>query len=282
MISKPLEEAVSSINGVRTVQSSSQEGVSVVALEFFVGTDLDAAGNEIRSRLDAARAGLPREAQAPVLYKASVSSIPVLILGLSGSRPADEVRQLAEDVIKDRLAKVTGVASVSIVGGQQREVEVEVDKARLQAYGLSIGQVAQALTLENLNLPSGGIREGRQEYAVRTVGEFERLEASPILLFKERVLQIVQPLLDILQSGIQFVESQTDPLERLLDRIRFIKRAKDIEQFLSPSRNGAASGKAILVTLIQASTTNSVLFDPQAFPAPAPSSARSSGSDNYR
>ena len=176
LISKPLEEAVSSINGVRTVQSSSQEGVSVVALEFFVGTDLDAAGNEIRSRLDAARAGLPREAQAPVLYKASVSSIPVLILGLSGSRPADEVRQLAEDVIKDRLAKVTGVASVTVVGGQQREVEVEVDKARLQAYGLSIGQVAQALTLENLNLPSGGIREGRQEYAVRTVGEFERLE----------------------------------------------------------------------------------------------------------
>ena len=176
LISKPLEEAVSSINGVRTVQSSSQEGVSVVALEFFVGTDLDAAGNEIRSRLDAARAGLPREAQAPVLYKASVSSIPVLILGLSGSRPADEVRQLAEDVIKDRLTKVTGVASVSVVGGQQREVEVEVDKARLQAYGLSIGQVAQALTLENLNLPSGGIREGRQEYAVRTVGEFERLE----------------------------------------------------------------------------------------------------------
>lgn len=176
LISKPLEEAVSSINGVRTVQSSSQEGVSVVALEFFVGTDLDAASNEIRSRLDAARAVLPHEAQAPVLYKASVSSIPVLILGVSGSRPPDEVRQMAEDVIKDRLAKVTGVASVSIVGGQQREVKVEVDKARLQAYGLSINQVAQALTLENLNLPSGGIREGRQEYAVRTVGEFERLE----------------------------------------------------------------------------------------------------------
>ncbi len=176
LISKPLEEAVSSINGVKTVQSSSQEGVSVVALEFVVGTDLDVASNEIRSRLDAARAGLPREIEAPVLYKASVSAIPVLILGVSGSRPADEVRQLAEDTIKERMGKVTGVASVSIVGGQRREVEVEVDKARLQAYGMSITQVAQALVLENLNLPSGGIREGRQEYAVRTVGEFERLE----------------------------------------------------------------------------------------------------------
>ncbi len=176
LISKPLEEAVSSINGVKTVQSSSQEAVSVVAIEFTVGTDLDAASNEIRSRLDAARATLPREAQAPVLYKASLSSIPVLILGVSGSRPADEVRHLAEDHIKDRVGKVTGVASVSVVGGQQREVQVEVDKARLQAYGLSIMQVAQALAVENLNLPSGGIREGRQEYAVRTVGEFERLE----------------------------------------------------------------------------------------------------------
>lgn len=176
LISKPLEEAVSSINGVKTVQSSSQEAVSVVAIEFTVGTDLDAASNEIRSRLDAARAALPREAEAPVLYKASLSSIPVLILGVSGSRPADEVRHLAEDHIKDRVGKVSGVASVSVVGGQQREVQVEVDKARLQAYGLSIMQVAQALAVENLNLPSGGIREGRQEYAVRTVGEFERLE----------------------------------------------------------------------------------------------------------
>ncbi len=176
LISKPLEQAVSSINGVKTVQSSAQEGVSIVAVEFNVGTNLDVASNEIRGRLDAARATLPKEAQAPVLYKASLSAIPVLVLGVSGSRPADEVRRIAEDTIRDRVGKVSGVASVSVVGGQQREIEVAVNKARLQAYGLSITQVAQALTLENLNLPSGGIREGRQEYAVRTVGEFATLE----------------------------------------------------------------------------------------------------------
>ncbi len=176
LISKPLEEAVSTINGVKTVRSSSQEGLSVVAVEFNVGTDLDAAANEMRGRLDATRAGLPREAQAPVLYKASLSAIPVLVLGVSGSRPAFEVRQIAEDRIKDRLAKVPGIASVSVVGGLQREIHVEVDKARLQAYGLSITQVAQALAAENLSLPSGSIREGRQEYAVRTVGEFKTLD----------------------------------------------------------------------------------------------------------
>lgn len=176
LISKPIEEAVSSLNGVRNVQSSSQEGLSVVGVEFKVGTDLDTSANEMRSRIEATRARLPREVQAPVLFKASVSSIPVLVLGISGSRPAFEIRQLAEDRIKDRLAKVGGVASVSIVGGQQREVQVEVDKTRLQAYGLSIMQVAQALIAENLNVPSGGIREGRQEYAVRTLGEFKALE----------------------------------------------------------------------------------------------------------
>jgi len=176
LISKPLEEAVSSINGVKTVRSTSQEGLSVVSIEFAVGTDLDAAANEVRSRLDAARATLPREAQAPVVYKASVSAIPVLILGISGSRSAAEVRRLAEDRVKDRVAKVPGVASAEVAGGLQREVHVDVDKARLQAYGLSIAQVAQALQLENLNLPSGAIQEGRQEYAVRTVGEFRSVD----------------------------------------------------------------------------------------------------------
>ncbi len=176
LISKPLEEAVSTVTGVKTVQSSSQEGVSVVAIEFNVGADLDVAANEVRSRLDAARAQLPRDTQAPVLFKASLSAIPVLVLGVSGRRPAVEVRHLAEDHIKDRLAKVPGIASVDVVGGLEREIQVEVDKARLQAYGLTISQVAQALTAENLSLPGGAIREGRQEYAVRTVGEFTNLD----------------------------------------------------------------------------------------------------------
>ena len=86
LISKPLEESVSSVTGIRNVQSSSQEGISVLTLEFVVGTDLDTAANEIRSRLDAARATLPREAEAPVVFKASVSAIPVLILGVSDRR----------------------------------------------------------------------------------------------------------------------------------------------------------------------------------------------------
>jgi len=175
-ISKPLEEAVNTVNGVKTVRSSSQESLSVVVIELNLGIDLDAATNEVRGRLDAARAALPREAEAPVVYKASLSAIPVLVYGVSGSRPVAEIRQIAEDRIKDRLAKVPGVASVSVVGGVQREIQVEVDKARLQAYGLSIVQVAQAIAGENLSLPSGSIREGREEYAVRTVGEFGSLD----------------------------------------------------------------------------------------------------------
>ena len=176
LISKPLEESVSSITGVRNVQSSSQEGISVLALEFVVGTDLDTAANEIRSRLDAARATLPREAEAPVVIKASVSAIPVLIFGISGDRSAAEVRQIADDIVKERVGKVSGVASAEVTGGLVREIQVEVDKDRLQAYGLSISQVAQALQMENLNLPSGAIREGRREYAVRTIGEIQTVD----------------------------------------------------------------------------------------------------------
>ncbi len=176
LISKPIEDAVNTINGVKTVQSASQEGLSIVIVELNIGTDLDSAANEIRSRLDQVRRQLPREAETPTVVKASLSAIPVLILGVSGTRPANEIRQIAEDHIKDRLAKVPGTASVAIVGGLQREIQIEVDKSRLQAYGLSIAQVAQVIAGENLSLPSGAIREGRQEYAVRTVGEFQRVE----------------------------------------------------------------------------------------------------------
>ncbi len=205
LISKPIEESVSSLNGVKNVQSSSQEGLSSVFVEFNVGTDLEGATNEVRSRLDAVRGRLPRDTQAPVLFKASLSSVPVLVIGVSGSRPAFEVRQIAEDRIKDRVAKVTGVASVAIVGGQQREIQVDVDKTRLQAHGLSITQVAQALSAENLNLPSGGIREGRQEYAVRTIGEFKNLDD---LLTVRLMTSSGTPVLlgDVARVGFGFAE----------------------------------------------------------------------------
>lgn len=176
LVSKPLEDAVGSVNGMKNLTSTSQEGISVIGIEFELGTNLDTALADVRSKVDAARLLLPQDAKSPVVQKFDIGSMPVLYLGMSSKRPVKELRQLADDVIKDRLGQLKGVAAVGIVGGDVREIQVNVDKRRLEAYGLSIGQVSQALVTANLNLPSGRVTEGKRDYSVRAVGEFANVD----------------------------------------------------------------------------------------------------------
>jgi HAE1 family hydrophobic/amphiphilic exporter-1 len=176
LVSKPLEDAVGSVNGMKNLTSTSQEGISAIGIEFELGTNLDTALADVRSKVDAARLLLPQDAKSPVVQKFDIGSMPVLYLGMSSKRPVKELRQLADDVIKDRLGQLKGVAAVSIVGGDVREIQVNVDKRRLEAYGLSISQVSQALVSSNLNLPSGRITEGKRDYSIRAVGEFANVD----------------------------------------------------------------------------------------------------------
>ena len=172
LVTKPIEDSVSTISGVKNVTSTSQEGLSVVSVEFYLGTNLDTAANDVREKVDAAGFELPTDMQPPVIEKFSLSSVPVISFALYSPRPAQELRRIADDVIKDRLGRLKGVGSVSIAGGDVREILISVDKNQLQAYGLTIDQIVQSLNIENLNLPSGNVEEGRREYAVRAVGEF--------------------------------------------------------------------------------------------------------------
>jgi HAE1 family hydrophobic/amphiphilic exporter-1 len=176
LITKPIEDAVSTISNVKNVTSTSQEGVGRVAIEFNLGTDLDTAANDVREKVDSVRMQLPRDMDPPVIEKFSLSSFPVVSFALASPRPPKELRRIADDVIKDRLGKLKGVGSVSVVGGDIREILVSVDKDALEGYGLTINDVVQALQSTNLNLPSGSIKEGRREYAVRAVGEFRSPE----------------------------------------------------------------------------------------------------------
>jgi len=172
LVSKPVEDAIGSVNGLKNIESYSQEGISAVAIEFELGTNLDTAMADVRAKVDGARMLLPQDVKNPVIQKLDIGSMPILYLGMSSKRPAREMRALADDVVKDRLGKLKGVAAVTISGGDIREIQVNVDKNRLEAYGISIGQIQQALASQNMNLPSGRIKENNREYAVRAVGEF--------------------------------------------------------------------------------------------------------------
>lgn len=176
LVSKKIEDAVGSVNGVKNITSTSQEGLSFVNIEFELETDIDTAASDVRARLDAIRMQLPDDAETPVVEKLETGAFPILWLGLSSERPARELRDLVDDVVKDRLGKLDGVASVTVTGGDVREIQVNVDKHRLEAYGLSINQITQALSLGNMNVPSGRVTEGAREYSVRAVGEFESVD----------------------------------------------------------------------------------------------------------
>src|SRR5438270_7984054 len=154
-VTQPVEDAVSTISHVDGIYSSSQENISYVSVDFTVGTNLDTALADVRSRLDAARGGLPETATAPVVTKLDLNAQPVMVLGLTGRRPLSELRAFADERIRTTLSQVPGVAAVQVVGGDISEVHVAVDPGRLSAGSLSLEDIAGALRAANLAAPAG-------------------------------------------------------------------------------------------------------------------------------
>lgn len=176
LISEPIEKAVTAIGHVRTVTSTSQEGTSTVGVEFEMGTDIEAAASDVRDKVASIKSSLPDDADEPQINKLDTSSMPVMTIGLAGNLTPKEMRILADNVISDRLAKIGGVASVNVSGGEEREISVSVNKNKLDAYGIGINGVVSALNTANKNNPAGSIKEGARNYTVRTVGEYANVQ----------------------------------------------------------------------------------------------------------
>jgi len=176
LITRPIEEAMSAVPGVEEVTSTSAEGSSSVRLAFSWGTDLDAAANDIRDRLDRVITRLPDEADRPSLRKFDPASFPVLILGASSKLDPVEMRRIIDDQIKYRIERVPGVASLDVWGGREREIHVDLDEGRIKALGLPLDQILNRIKAGNIALPAGTIEQGRFEVTVRTPGEYTSLE----------------------------------------------------------------------------------------------------------
>jgi len=173
LITTPLEAAVSTVPGLRRVESVSKEGFSYMTLEFSWGTDMDFAMLHTRERLDNARYNLPDDAGRPTIISLDPQSKPIMILAISGQRGLLELKEFSEELIKPRLEQIEGIGSAEIAGGVEREIQVEVNPQLLALYGLTIKRVAQRIDSFNRNLQGGYIRKGRFKYALRVVGEFE-------------------------------------------------------------------------------------------------------------
>jgi HAE1 family hydrophobic/amphiphilic exporter-1 len=173
-VTRPIEEAVGVIPGVREMRSQSRSSLSEVVLEFEWGESMDTAGLDVRERLGLVE--LPREAEIPRVLRFDPSLEPIMRLGLSGNRDLDELRQLADRWLKQRLESVVGVAAAKVRGGLDAEIVVEADEDRLAALGLTPADLAVALRQENINQPGGTLRDFNAIYLVRTMHEFEDLD----------------------------------------------------------------------------------------------------------
>jgi len=177
MVTRPIEEAVSTVNNVKEVSSVSSEGLSLVNVEFEWGTNLDFAAQDIRDNIDFISDFLPDDVSRPIVYKFDMAMMPVIYWAVTSENMTPvEFRDYVEDTIKDQIEQVDGVAAVMVYGGRTREIQVKVNRSKLAAYGISINQLVQVLQFGNMNLPAGHIVKQKKEYLLRTIGEYSSLD----------------------------------------------------------------------------------------------------------
>ena len=173
-VAKRIEDAVVSIDGLKHVSSTCMENVCQTLLEFQLHVDVDIAATDVREKLDLIRADMPEDVEDPIIQKFDINAKPIVTLALAGDVPLDELYDFADNTLRDRLTVISGVADVQLVGGAKRRVQVELDRNRLAARGLFSLNVVQTIQQGVRTVPSGRVRDGATEYAVKFDADYDR------------------------------------------------------------------------------------------------------------
>jgi len=175
-VTKIIEDAVNPVEGVDFIQSTSQENVSIVVIAFKLEINGKDAAQDVREKIAAIKANLPTEIEDPVIQRYDPASLPIMSLTVSGNMSDKDITTYTKDVIKKRLENIPGVGSVNLVGGSEREVQIEVDVAKLRAYNISIQDVIMNVGGQNVEIPGGNVTEGKSQLLVRTMGKYKNVE----------------------------------------------------------------------------------------------------------
>jgi HAE1 family hydrophobic/amphiphilic exporter-1 len=233
LVTKPVEEAVSTVSNLKNVISSSKEGESWIWMEFDPGTDMDFAALEVREKFAQVKNKLPKEIEKPIIAQFKRSDVPIVIVAVtSDRRTPEQLRKIVDEDIKERIMRIGGVANVEVSGGRERKILVEVDQRRLAAYGVSLEQIISMLSLNNLNLLSGDVEKRTKKYIVRAIGEFESVE-------------------DIKNLGIH-----SSPKGEIL-RLKDVADVKD--SYLEPKSHSRLNIRPVVSLYIQKETTENTI-----------------------
>lgn len=171
-VTDQIEGAVNTINGVKSITSTSTEGVSVVTVEFILERDIDLAVQDVREKVSVIRGKLPKDIDDPIIEKVDPDATPIMWFGLSGEKSIRDLSTYADEILKEQFQRINGVGSVRLGGLRLRQVRVWLEKDKLNAFGMTAHEVMTALARQNVELPGGRIESGTKEYTVKIKGEF--------------------------------------------------------------------------------------------------------------
>ncbi len=172
-VTRPLENTLNSVEHLKHITSDSRENVSVITLEFEFGYDIDDLTNDVRDKLDMVSSSLPDDANNPIIFKFSTDMIPIIVMSVKANESQAALYKILDDNVANPLARVDGVGSVSISGAPEREINIYMDPAKMEAYNIPIETVSSIIAAENRNIPGGNFDLGSNTYSLRVEGEFK-------------------------------------------------------------------------------------------------------------
>ena len=185
-ITDALEDAVSSINGIKHISSSSSQNVSYIMVEFELDTDLDVASQEVRDKISGALYKIPADAEPPVVSKMDINAQPIMWISISGQHALEYLTKIADEQIRVMFQKIDGVGGITIGGAREKEVKIWLNRERLAAYKIGVDEVITAIRSQHIEIPGGKIESTKKEFLIRTMGELEEAEAFTDLIVTYR------------------------------------------------------------------------------------------------
>src|SRR5215203_3945858 len=175
-VSKKIEDAVSSMENIKKIETRSYESVSSVVITLNSGTDVDYALNDAQRRINAVLKDLPEDIDPPSLNKFSLDDLPIMTLSSAADLDEAAFYDLMDKRVSPVLSRVPGVARINLIGGQEREIQVNIDANRLEGYGLSLLQVQNAVLTSNLDFPTGSVQTRERDILIRLSGKYKNVE----------------------------------------------------------------------------------------------------------
>jgi len=246
-VTEVVENNLATISNLDKLTSRSMEGISVVSCRFKWGVNLDESSNDIRDKLEFAKRLLPDEIDTPIVFKFNTSMIPVLYFSVSSEKHYTQLYHLMDKNVADALKRLPGVGAVQVYGGRERQINIDLDRGRLEAYNISAQQVVNRLAQENITLPAGDLKIGFTDYDLRVPGEFSDPEQIKGIILAQQgektvYLKDVAQVADSFKEETMFVRSNNIPSVMMMvqkrsgaNTVDVVRRARKELARLEPS-----------------------------------------------